>query len=62
MVERTEPQKARPRRSPPNVRCHDKRSAAAHPSSGLLLMTVATEIVPAVRELISRYEEEHQAR
>lgn len=26
------------------------------------LMTVPTEIVPAVRELISRYEEEHQVR
>lgn len=36
--------------------------AAANPSSGLLLMTVPTEIVPAVRELISRFEEEHQTR
>ena len=44
----------------------DEEAAAEHEAAlsrpGETLMTVPTEIVPAVRELISRYEEEHQAR
>jgi hypothetical protein len=44
----------------------DEEAAAEHEAalsrSGETLMTVPTEIVPAVRELISRYEEEHQVR
>jgi hypothetical protein len=44
----------------------DEEAAAEHEAalsrSGETLMTVPTEIVPAVRELIARYEEEHQDR
>jgi len=44
----------------------DEEAAAEHEAalsrSGETLMTVPTEIVPAVRELIARYEEEHPAR
>lgn len=44
----------------------DEEAATEHEAalsrSGETLMTVPTEIVPAVRELISRYEEEHQVR
>ena len=44
----------------------DEEAAAEHETAlsrpGETLMTVPTEIVPAVRDLISRYEEEHQAR
>ena len=44
----------------------DEEAAAEHETAlsrpGETLMTVPTEIVPAVRELISRYEEEHQVR
>ncbi|HUP43217.1 MAG TPA: hypothetical protein VM599_08415 [Thermoanaerobaculia bacterium] len=44
----------------------DEEAAAEHEAAlsrpGETLMTVPTKIVPAVRELISRYEEEHQAR
>ena len=44
----------------------DEEAAAEHEAalsrSSETLMTVPTEIVPAVRELIARYEEEHQAR
>lgn len=44
----------------------DEQAPAEHEAalsrSAETLMTVPTEIVPAVRELIARYEEEHQAR
>lgn len=44
----------------------DEEAAAEHEAAlsrpGETLMTIPTEIVPAVRELISRYEEEHQTR
>jgi hypothetical protein len=44
----------------------DEEAAAEHETAlsrpRETLMTVPTEIVPAVRELISRYEEEHQGR
>lgn len=42
----------------------EEEAAAEHEAAlsrpGETLMTVPTEIVPAVRELISRYEEKHQ--
>jgi len=44
----------------------DEEAAVEHEAAlsrpGETLMTVPTEIVPAVRELIGRYEEEHRAR
>jgi len=44
----------------------DEEAAAEHEAAlsrpGETLMSVPTQIVPAVRELISRYEEEHQVR
>lgn len=44
----------------------DEQAAAEHEAAlsrpGETLMSVPTDIVPAVRELISRYEEEHQVR
>ena len=44
----------------------DEEAAADHEAAysrpGETLMRVPTEIVPAVRELISRYEEQHQVR
>lgn len=44
----------------------DEEAAAEHEAAlsrpGQTLMTVPTGIVPAVRDLISRYEEEHPAR
>jgi len=44
----------------------DEEAAAEHEAAlarpGETLMTVPTDIVPAVRELIARYEEEHPAR
>ena len=44
----------------------EEEAAAEHEAAlsrpGETLMSVPTDIVPAVRELISRYEEEHQVR
>jgi len=44
----------------------DEEAAAEHEAAlsrpGETLMTVPTDIVPAVRDLIARYEEEHPAR